>query len=189
MHVYVLQFSLIFFQIMSGSSGTKRSLLRDEMQALLHQRDEITKKICFVANETLQEAVEEKLSTFQFDQHTLDQVRAELDRQLSDEAILTLDDEDAIYDIWKPMHVEPVLFIEQICIEGRMKECKLEHCYYDNNPDRMDEWTHSNYNAADPKHFVYCNVCVNDLDDDVVRDILAAERRELFPILYMQLKN
>jgi hypothetical protein len=174
---------------MSGSFGNKRLLLRDEMQALLHQRDEITKKICFVANETLQEAVEEKLSTFQFDQHTLDQVRAELDRQLSDEDILSLDDEDAIYDIWKPMHVEPLLFIEQICIEGRMKECKAEDCYYDNNADCMDDWTHSNYNAADPKHFVYCNVCINNLDDDVVRDILAAERRELFPILYMQLKN
>lgn len=174
---------------MSGSSGTKRSLLRDEMRHLLQERDEINKKICFVANETMQEAVEEKLATFQFDQHTLDQVRAELDRQLSDEAILTLDDEDAIYDIWKPMHVEPLLFIEQICIEGRMKECKAEDCYYDNNADRMDDWTYSNYNAADPKHFVYCNVCINNMDDDVVRDILAAERRELFPILYTQLKN
>ena len=133
--------------------------------------------------------MEEKLSAFQFDQYTLDQVRAELERQLSDEAILTLDDEDAVFEIWKPMHVQPLLFIEQICITGRMKQCKMEDCYYDNNYERMNDWTHCNYNAANPRHFVYCNVCINNLDDDLIQDILAAERAELFPILYTQLKN
>lgn len=175
-------------------SGTKRIVSCEDidMQTLLKQREELTKRICLLANSNLNEAVKAKLATFTFDQKVLDTIRHLLEEKLANEEILQLDDQDAIETIWNEMdyHDRPLLFVKHECVEGRMRECTEDECWYDLNHDRIQEWTHSYYNAAAPKKYVFCNVCIDNLQDrEIWEEIIAAEKEELFPILYEQIKN
>jgi hypothetical protein len=162
--------------------------LEQELKHLVQEQKEIAKKICRVGDEQLKLLTSEKLETFRFKPEEIQTILSSLE-----ECGITLAEffKDEEYDVLD--HIEtrwkPLLFVKQESMPDHGRVCCAQECWYNENKDRIDEWTHTFYNAAAPTQVFFCNVCIDNMTEEEIDVATEQEMYALRSILKNQLKE
>ena len=99
-----------------------------------------------------------------------------------------LDDHDYVWDVLYETGMQPTHPQRWYKFKEDEVVCVSEECWYlDMNPDRMDEHTYT-YQHLDDEGIVYCDVCIDNLDDGVSKHCMECERNWICQALVRAIK-